>query len=290
MIRINFWISYLIVVVISLLGNPLLFAKNTSKDTLTSGLEHYKSKDYSLALIDWHTLLQNKKYAESPEVLYNLALTEFKLEDYGASIGHLRKSQALNPLSFKTQKTIKLVSKTIEDKAYYRIDQEPLLYIVINWLPKTIFIGVFFMILGCGTVIGLRQKQQGTLFWPFFKVYFFFLLASLIPLTGLFWQSQIHEQTYATLTGAKPVALLTSQDSKAPEVGTLNVGDSFRIIGFSKDVVSKDTLTGDTSTTDDLLKETASNESDWVAVSTENVPLGWINTKDYIVYRGKIDQ
>jgi tetratricopeptide (TPR) repeat protein len=285
-VKTNFWISYIIVATISLTWCPMLFAKTSNKATLSSGIEHYKSGDYSLALVDWYTLLQNKKYASSPEVLYNLALTEFKLEDYGASIGHLRKSLALNPLSIKTHKTLKLVSKTIETKEFYRIDEEPFLYIVFNWLPKTIFIAIFFITLIISTIIGLRQKRQGTLFWPFFKTYFFFLIGSTIPLLALVWQSQLHNQTFATLTGNKPIPLFTSQDSKAPELGKLRVGDSFKVISFLNIQKSENQSSNNL---EDKVKDPKLNDH-WVAVATEEIPLGWINTKDYIVYRGKIDQ
>jgi tetratricopeptide (TPR) repeat protein len=234
--------------------------------TFESGLAYYEAGEFSLALIDWHRLLQDPKYSRSEEVLYNLALTEFKLQEYGPALAHLRKALVLNPMSLKTHKTIKLIKKAIESKDYYRVASESYFKTLLNWLPKTNFIILFVLCLGLGTYNALSQSSEGVRARTYFKPYFYFLILSLLPLSLLFIQTNIQSETYATLTGDKPITLYTSNSFKAPEIGTLKAGDAFQV-----------------------LKVSNKGKKGWIAVTTSNSPFGWIKTGSYIVYRGKID-
>lgn len=265
MLRINFWYSYLIVLFSTLIWTSALLAD--TETTLESGLNHYKSEDYSLALIDWHTLLQNEKYAQSHEVLYNLALTEFKLNDFGASLGHLRKAQALNPLSSKIYKTIQSINKTIEEKDFYQVESESLIVILINWLPQLVFILLFVFLIGLGTFIGLRQNVEERSLWSYLKIYIFFSILSAIPLILLLLQNRIQSQVMATLTGSTTIPMYTAHNTNAPDISSLKVGDSFQI----------------------LKVESKPDKTNWLAISTSEVPLAWIQTDSFVVYRGKID-
>ncbi len=232
---------------------------------LKSGLEHYDSKNYSESLVAWHTLLQSKKYSSSTEVLYNLALTEFKLKDYGSALGHFRRSQALNPLSYKTYRTLQLVKRTVETQNFYRVESENYFVVLLNWLPKWIFIALFIFPLACGTYNILRQNQINLSFWQFFKIYLLYLILSSIPVGLLYLQNQIQNQKFATLTGNKEIVIYSADSTDAAQLGALNIGDAFEVI-----------------------KTTTSNKR-WLGVSCSEIPFGWIKPDSYIVHRGKID-
>lgn len=266
MLRVIFWTLFFLFSMTQFGTAPRAHASSEMQKTFESGIAYYEAGEYSLALIDWHRLLQDPKYSKSEEVLYNLALTEFKLKEHGAALAHLRKALALNPLSLKTHKTIGHVKKAIESKDYYRVASESYFKTLLNWLPKSIFIVLFVLCLILGTINAVSQNAEGVKAWVYFKAYFYFFILALLPLSLLFIQIKIQSETYATLTGEKPVTLYTSNSFKAPEVGTLKAGDAFQI-----------------------LKTAHSSKKGWIAVTTSDSPFGWIKTGSYIVYRGKID-
>lgn len=270
MLRNIFWILNSVIFSTLLLGMlscaPVTFSDPEIRPTLESGIKHYESGDYSLALIDWHTLLQDPKYARSEEVLYNLALTEFKMHEYGAALAHLRRAQALNPVSFKIYKTINFVRQTIEKKEFYTVDSEPLAKMILIWLPKFVLIALFILCIGAGTFIALSRYREGLGFWPYIRSYVVLALLSLVPLALLVLQINFQSERFATLVSLKPVTIYTKNSLKAPEIGTLKAGDVFQII-----------------------KPVSADSEGWQAVTASGTPFGWIKTDAYIVYRGKID-
>ncbi len=266
MLRIIFW-TLTFIFFKSLVGStPFAYAKANTTYTLESGIAHFESGEYSLALIAWYQLLQDPIYANSEEVLYNLALTEYHLKDYGSSLAHLRQAQALNPISFKIHKTIGYVKKAIETKDYYQVSSEPYFKTFLQWLPKFFFLLLFVLCLGAGTLVASRQRSEGIKFWDYFKSYIYFLALALIPLGLLYLQIKIQSESFATLTGTKSIPLFTSKSTKAPELGQLKVGDAFKI-----------------------LQTEVNSKQNWLAITTPDIPFGWIRTGSYILYRGKID-
>ncbi len=235
-----------------------------------TGLKLFNSKKYSDAVIEWHKALQSKTYGTSPEVYFNLGLTEFHLKDYGASLAHLRKAQDLNPLSLKIYKTIGYVTKHIQEKEFYRIKNSPYLTMLITWIPKTLWITIFIVLIGFGTLAGSRHVAHGISVKDFFKTYAGFLILSLLPLFMIYKQSTLDSAVFATLVGSTPLPLYTHPNSEAPELGLINVGDAFEII---KTHAPTSEISAD----------------GWVAVTTPETPFGWLNSKNFIVHEGKID-
>lgn len=237
-------------------------AEILTNNSFDSALEHYKSGEYSKALVDWHSLLQEKKYNRSPELLYNLALTEFKLDDYGPALAHLRKAQVINPFSFKIFKTMNVFKKAIAEKEFYHVESESFVKILFSWLPKSIFMILFLIALGSGAIVALRQKASEVTFWQYLRPYLIFVTVSAVPLGLIYIQNQIKSQIYATLVGNSPAVIYTSHNTEAPEIGTLRVGDVFQVLEAEK------------------------TSEGWLAVTTSQVPMGWIKADSYIVHRG----
>lgn len=233
-----------------------------TKTPLDSGLEHYKSGDYSKALVDWHTLLQDKNYSRSPELLYNLALTEFKMDDYGSALAHLRKAQVISPFSVKIYKTMVLFKKSIAEKEFYHVESESYAKIIFYGLPKTLFVGFFIFLILAGSVLVIKKRSEQIPFWSYLRPYVLFLVMSALPLCLIYLQNKVRSETFATLTGNMPAIVYTSHTSKAPELGTLRVGDVFQVVK----------------------PDTKANEG-WLAVTTNDIPLGWIKANAYIVHR-----
>ncbi len=235
-----------------------------------AGITLFNAKKYSEAVIEWHKALQSKHYSNSPEVYLNLGLTEFHLKDYGSSLAHLRKAQSLSPLSLKIHKTINYVSNYIQEKEFYRVKNSPFMAILLIWIPKAVWIILFILPLVIGTVVGLRHSLHGISPRLFFKEYVIYLSLSLLPLIMLFLQNSLDQSVYVTLIGSKPSPIYTYPSSKSPELGAINVGDAFELLKVQP-------------------KSAKFDPKKWIAVSTADVPLGWVKSKNFIVHGGKID-
>lgn len=244
------------------------YALDSNDTTLQSGLEHLESKNYSLALIDWHTLLQTKKYSYSPEVYYNLGLTEYKLGEFGAAIGHLRKAQTIDPFSTKISRTLSYVEKRLAEKEFYKVQETSYYELILTKVPKTLFLFLALLLITLGVRDGMRHKKLGIDFWSFFRRYILYIIASLIPLGLLFAQSSISSRKYATLTGEFSAKIYATPNSNAIELGRIKIGDSFQIL---------EVLDGE------------DKKTRWHSVATSDIPFGWISSDSFIVHRGKID-
>lgn len=270
------WMYCLIIISLGFL-NPSFAVTELSTDSsiadmspVEAGVTLFNAKKYSEAIIEWHKALQSKKYSNSPEVYLNLGLTEFHLKDYGSSLAHLRKAQSLNPLSLKIHKTINYVINYIQEKEFYHVKNSPYWAILLVWIPKAVWIILFLLPLTLGTIVGLRHNEQGISPKKFFKNYFIYLSLSLFPLLVLFLQNSVERTVFVTLIGSKSSPIYSHPSLKSPELGTIKVGDAFELLQIQP-----------TNSKFDPKK--------WIAVSTDDVPLGWVKSKNFIVHGGKID-
>jgi hypothetical protein len=274
-VQINFGLICLVFLSLNLslvLKNSFVFANESTGTIITpeTALEHFNSKRFDDAADEWKSLLHSPKYKNSPEILFNLSLAEFKLNQFGDSLGHIRAAQNQKPFSLRIYKTLNHILTTLEQKEFYSPLHESVLKVILIGLPGLFWFLLSIVTLAIGYFYAMRNAPQDLTLKQFIKPYAISVLASVIPLSFLFLKYKIESETFATLSGTSATLIYSSPDPNSPEVGTLKSGDAFQVLSVKK-----------TRFEDSL--------GPWISISTSETPYGWIQTKNFIIHRGKID-
>ncbi len=123
-------------------------ANSSPLEPFSKGIQFYNSKNYAQAK---ETFLElNEQYPNNSHLLYNLALTEYRLGEVGRAIAHLRRALSLEPTLVAGEEALKHIQKNIGNQRlpYQTSFQESLrsnILIYLSFSSILLFLLIFFL-------------------------------------------------------------------------------------------------------------------------------------------------
>lgn len=212
-------------------------------------------KQYSDALIKIQELRQNPNYANSPELIYNLGLSEWFLEQFGPALAHFRLASHLKPFSLKNIKTLLWAENELENIQKITVRKDPLMAKISLFAWPQFFFALALIPIGAALFIAVRNKSWSTskklnIFWP--------LACLSLVLFALFLTSQnTNQRVFATLTSSESINAYAGPSDESIDVGLLYPGDSVEVL---------------------------QKQEEWWQIQATEIPAGWVRSNNLKVH------
>lgn len=212
-------------------------------------------KQYSDALIKIQELRQNPDYVHSAELIYNLGLSEWHLEQFGPALAHFRLALHLKPLSMQNIKTLSWAERTLEDIQKLSLRSEPFRSSVSLYVKPIYLFALSLLALAVAAFnasrnkgAGLREKFRGLA--PLFGL-------SVLAFLGFLFLNGQTQRLFATLVASDSVIAHAAASEKSADIGILHPGDAVEVI-----------------------KKT----DDWWQVQASAIPSGWVKATNLKIH------
>ncbi len=207
---------------------PLAFAHADNNLDLQSLEKLIAEKQYSDALIKIQELRQNPNYNNSPELIYNLGLSEWFLEQHGPALAHFRLTNYLRPYTLKNLTTLRWAQDEIENIQHITLRKDPLLATLSLYLWPQYFFALSFLLLPYMAFVASRNKSA-PLAPRLLKTLPWAGLSALLFVFFLIGQGQTH-RVFATLVSLDAITAYAGPSDQSVDVGQLFPGDSVEVL------------------------------------------------------------
>lgn len=235
---------------------PLAFAQADNNLDLQSLEQLIAEKQYSDALIKIQELRQKPNYDQSSELIYNLGLSEWFLEQYGPALAHFRLATYLKPYVLKNVNTLKWAHEELETIQSMTLRKDPILASFYLFVWPQYFFGFSLFLLGTSVFVALRNKTVSSFSQRLFKILPYTGLSLAMFMFFLLGQSQVH-RTFATLISLDPTQVYAAPTNESIDVGTLNPGDSVEVLA---------------------------QQEEWWQIQTHDIPSAWVRSNNLKVH------
>lgn len=191
---------------------------------------------------------QDPAYTYSNELIYNLGLNEWFLEQFGPAMAHFRLAQYIHPYSWKNFQTLSWATQELEDKYNLSLRQDPIFMRLSLWLPPKLLYGFSLCFLFIAGFLAMRTKA---LPWRarITKAAPGLSLSFIVFCLFVFVQSQ-HQRVFATMILAEPSLAFSAPSDEAADIGYIYPGESVEVL------------------------KTTEN---WWQIHASGIPSGWVN-------------
>jgi tetratricopeptide (TPR) repeat protein len=239
-------------------------SSNSFTEKYNSAIQAYENKSYKNAETLFLELL--KQDPESPELLQNLGLTYYNLDDKGRALTYFRSLSYLEPRDINIYKTIDLIESKLVNKNFDhdRSFLEDINLILLRWLklPELLTLHfITFLFFGIFLTKHISEKkkksqvgERSALFSPqlYAGLTFFIILTGLLILKISFENIEM-----ATIISKNKITLKSGPSDNAADLYEL-------FEGFEVEVESK--------------------FKDWAQISYQNQYVGWVKNSNIALH------